>query len=874
MYKNGVEVIKRKKPCVLRWVHFDKETDSEKYYREHLMLFIPWRNEEKDLIKTFASFEESFQSCRLQVEKKLKEYQKREININDVEQMLHCMDDNACSEYIAPGCEHQDEIDKEEGNTLSEKYGCFDPGKHAPEYDIGLDIGIVRKQLEEDISQLGEMDDYSYRKMVRSLNEQQKEFFNHVMHWLKTRISPLYVFLTGGAGVGKSVVTRALYQGLLKFYSHQLNESPDTFHVLLCAPTGKAAHNINGATIHSSFCIPVGQGFAYKPLDMQQLNTLRTKYMHLKVLIIDEISMVGQNMFNFVNFRLQEIRGCPKPFGGVSVITVGDLYQLKPVMDKWIFSQSERDYGPLGANLWKDNFHMYELTKIMRQKDDKDFAELLNRLREGKHNADDINVFKMHVTEDDAELSDIPHLYTTRKEVEMYNTRVYDIAQVNMKIEIQAIDWVIGTSDSKIQSRVLDRIPVENSKTMGLSTKLKLVLNIPAEITNNVDVQDGITNGASCIVKHFDFRVEGSNRCSIIWVEFTEKEIGKAMRTKLARLFKPDISKTWTPILEITRIFKIHMNGTYQVKRKQFPLQLSAAKTIHKSQGSTLTDAVVHLGTRKNEHMHYVGFSRVVCLKNLHILHLNENKISVSTYVQEEMDRLRQECMLQLCVRNLQDNLSQGSIVSFFNARSLRLHILDLREDTSILPSDIIFISETRLMAGDDDNSLEIQDFTLHRNDFPNTDGNRPSYGLAVYLKDTILSKVRNVKKSSFGRIQVLSVNIAVGELVSLIFLYIPPQEKSNEVKKSLRNIIKIHASNPNAIVLAGDFNVDNSKSDTFAKYMLKEFNLRYLQTGSTTDYDSTLDHIYTNILPIQINFWGTLESYYSDHKPIYVSLE
>lgn len=70
VYKNGVEVIKRKKPCVLRWVHFDKETDSEKYYREHLMPFIPWRNEEKDLIKTFASFEESFQSCRLQVEKK------------------------------------------------------------------------------------------------------------------------------------------------------------------------------------------------------------------------------------------------------------------------------------------------------------------------------------------------------------------------------------------------------------------------------------------------------------------------------------------------------------------------------------------------------------------------------------------------------------------------------------------------------------------------------------------------------------------------------------------------------------------------------------------------------------------------------------
>lgn len=93
---------------------------------------------------------------------------------------------------------------------------------------------------------------------------------------------------------------------------------------------------------------------------------------------------------------------------------------------------------------------------------------------------------------------------------------------------------------------------------MGSSSKLKLVINIPAEKTNNTDVQDGITNGAFCIVKHFDFRVEGSNRCSIIWVEFTEKEIEKAMRTKLARLYKPDISKKWTSILEITslRIFK------------------------------------------------------------------------------------------------------------------------------------------------------------------------------------------------------------------------------------------------------------------------------------------------------------------------------
>lgn len=121
--------------------------------------------------------------------------------------------------------------------------------------------------------------------------------------WL---IDPLYAFLFGGESVGKG----ALYQALLKYYSHRIHENPDNKHVMLCAPTGKAAHNINGTTLHSAFCIPVGRGFAYKPLDMQQLNTLRTKFISLKVIFIDEISMVGHNMFNFINLRLQEIKGC------------------------------------------------------------------------------------------------------------------------------------------------------------------------------------------------------------------------------------------------------------------------------------------------------------------------------------------------------------------------------------------------------------------------------------------------------------------------------------------------------------------------------------------------------------------------------------
>ncbi len=66
---------------------------------------------------------------------------------------------------------------------------------------------------------------------------------------------------------------------------------------------------------------------------------------------IDEISMVGSGMFNFLNLRLQQILGTRRPFGGVSLIAVGHLFQLQPVFDKWIFENKDTNYNPLAINL-------------------------------------------------------------------------------------------------------------------------------------------------------------------------------------------------------------------------------------------------------------------------------------------------------------------------------------------------------------------------------------------------------------------------------------------------------------------------------------------------------------------------------------------
>lgn len=166
-------------------------------------------------------------------------------------------------------------------------------------------------------------------------------------------------------------------------------------------------------------------------------------------------------------------------------------------------------------------------------------------------------------------------------------------------------------------------------KNNGTSKKISiLLLGPPFELCLNVSVEDGLTNGASCSIKMFDYRISSSLRVSIVWVEFENSSSGSQWRQKYSNLYKTDIPLDWTPILEVTRCFNIQHYKSYNVVWRQFPLQMSAAKTIHKAQGSTLNNAVLHFGSRKNDHIHYVGLSRIKNLANLYIMELNEKKLA------------------------------------------------------------------------------------------------------------------------------------------------------------------------------------------------------------------------------------------------------
>ena len=170
------------------------------------------------------------------------------------------------------------------------------------------------------------------------------------MHRVKTSDEQFCYYLAGGAGVGKRVVVRLLFQAITRWYNREPGTDPERTSVLLCAPTGKAAHNINGVTLHHAFKVPANQTFAFKKLSNDALNTLSVKYMDLKMLIINEISMVGTSFFNFINLRLQEIRSNKSLFGGIHVLVIY-LFQLQPVMDQRIFLPRSKVLWSLSSKL-------------------------------------------------------------------------------------------------------------------------------------------------------------------------------------------------------------------------------------------------------------------------------------------------------------------------------------------------------------------------------------------------------------------------------------------------------------------------------------------------------------------------------------------
>ena len=155
--------------------------------------------------------------------------------------------------------------------------------------------------------------------------------------------------------------------------------------------------------------------------------------------------------------------------------------------------------------------------------------------------------------------------------------------------------------------------------------------------------------------------------------------------------------------------FTVGRNKTAQVVRKQSPLCPAAAKTIHTSQGDTVTKIVVNFSTKKTvPHIHYVGLSRVTTIEGLYITDLNESKIAVHSGVEKEMERLRTTAKLDLCICPLYEISGSLLKVCYLNAKSVHRYIQDLCKDLNYSSADINIFSETRFSFQDPDHMYAI----------------------------------------------------------------------------------------------------------------------------------------------------------------------
>ena len=147
-------------------------------------------------------------------------------------------------------------------------------------YDIGIELQSTCSV--PPVKTIGILlQDEEYLTLLRSLNLRQRELFNHIVHWIKCKDGPVYAFQTGGAGVGKSVVIRALYQTVYRILNLKDWEYPDDKRILLFAYMGFAAFNISGQNICSAFHKKMYKGTYH--LSADELNTFRIKYRHLNI---------------------------------------------------------------------------------------------------------------------------------------------------------------------------------------------------------------------------------------------------------------------------------------------------------------------------------------------------------------------------------------------------------------------------------------------------------------------------------------------------------------------------------------------------------------------------------------------------------------
>ena len=396
------------------------------------------------------------------------------------------------------------------------------------------------------------------------------------------------IFLSGSGGTGKSHVVRMIQRDMSYLLKNLVNPEPDQPIVLITAPTGSAAFNIGGSTVHAAFSL---YDKSRTKLTYEKRCLMQLKLEHLMLLITDEISMVGFDLFQCMNEAVCSVKGSTGgDWAGICLLAVGDLYQLPPVAAVPIYMapRNAQTLSDMAPNGW-EKMQFHELKQIMRQKDNA-FAEALNRIRKCTPDEGSIDniMLQSHQLMFDHTHPAYPlhamHVYAKNTSCDEWNKIMLDSLNSECYVHL-AVDSAKYTGTNLANVSVSD-----NPRDTGNLRKLLTVkIGSWVMLTTNIDVSDGLTNGVMGTVTSI-IPCTVPQKIKTILVKFDDDRVGSD--AKQTSMYK-HIDKNSVPIEEVQINFSIAGRTTCHATRKQFPLALSWAVTIHKCQGLTLPEIVV-----------------------------------------------------------------------------------------------------------------------------------------------------------------------------------------------------------------------------------------------------------------------------------------
>ena len=375
------------------------------------------------------------------------------------------------------------------------------------------------------------------------------------------------IFVTGRAGTGKSTLLGHLSWNTSK-------------QVVICAPTGVAALNVGGQTIHSLFLLPIG---VIADREIEQSAALRKLLGTIDTLVIDEVSMVNADLLDAVDRSLRQARQRPlEAFGGVQLVLFGDPYQLAPVPgdedERAYFADQYRSMWFFDAKVWQETeLRIFELSTIHRQHE-QEFKYMLNAVRHGRVTAE----IAEQLNETGAR--EAPHdgtitLATTNATVNRINA-----------MELARLPGRALTAKAEITGEFGGRAyPADESLELKVGAQVMFLRNDPDQRWVNGSVGT-VTRISSTVFVEIDG--EEHEVQPAVWEKY------KYSYSAATKQLKRDIVAEFT----------------------QFPLRLAWAVTIHKSQGKTYDRAIVDLGQRSfAPGQTYVALSRISSLDGLYL---------------------------------------------------------------------------------------------------------------------------------------------------------------------------------------------------------------------------------------------------------------